>query len=66
MLWAYETSARLNTGVTPFLLVYGTEAIVLIEVELLALRMATISQLSPEQAEYVVNRIACFKAIDEH
>ena len=39
-LWSYRTSARVSTGVTLFMLVYGTEAILPLEVELPALRMA--------------------------
>lgn len=65
-LWSYRTSVRVSTGVTPFMLVYRTEAILPSEVELSALRMTTVSQLSLEQAEYVASRIASLEAIDEH
>lgn len=37
------------------MLVYGTEAILPIEVELLASQMAIVSQLSLEQLEYAAN-----------
>lgn len=66
VLWTYQTSAHLSMGGAPFLLVYGTEANLPMKVELMALLMVTISQLSPEQVEHVENRIASFEAIDEH
>lgn len=34
-LWSYHTSAHVSTGVTHFLLVYGTEAILPLEIECL-------------------------------
>ena len=47
------------------MLVYGTEAILPLEVELPALRMATTSQLSPDQAEYIASQIASLEVVDE-
>ena len=38
VLWAYRTMARTPTGETPFNLTYGTETIILVEVELTSLR----------------------------
>ena len=38
VLWAYRTMARTPTGETPFILTYGTETIILVEVELTSLR----------------------------
>ena len=38
-LWAYRTSFKASLGYTPFHLVYGQEAIFLIEVELSSLRV---------------------------
>ena len=31
MLWAYQTTSRTLIGKTPFLLAYGTEAVILVE-----------------------------------
>ena len=38
-LWAYRTSVKTSTGFTPFPLVYGKEALLPIEVELLAVKL---------------------------
>ncbi|RVW98361.1 hypothetical protein CK203_034255 [Vitis vinifera] len=32
-LWAYRTSFRTSTGATPYLLVYGMEAVLPVEIE---------------------------------
>lgn len=32
VLWAYRTTAKSSTGATPFLLVYGAEALISVEV----------------------------------
>ena len=39
MLWAYRTSVKTSTGFTPFHLVYGKEALLPVEVELLAMKL---------------------------
>jgi hypothetical protein len=39
-LWDYRTSVKSATGFTPFWLVYGLEAILLIECEIPSLRLA--------------------------
>ena len=39
ILWAYRMVARTPTGETPFQLVYGCEAVILIEVELTSYRV---------------------------
>ena len=39
-LWAYRTSFRTSTGVTPYSLVYGMEVVLLIEIEMGSLRVA--------------------------
>lgn len=31
ILWAYRTTSRVTTGATPFMLAYGTEAVVPVE-----------------------------------
>ena len=38
-LWAYQTSMKTSTGFTPFCLVYGKEALLLVEVELPTVKM---------------------------
>jgi len=38
VLWAYRTTARTPTGETPFNLIYGTEAVIPVEVGLTSLR----------------------------
>ena len=38
VLWAYMTTARTPTGETPFNLIYGTEAVILVEMGLTSLR----------------------------
>lgn len=32
VLWAYRTTAKTSTGETPFSLVYGAEALILVEI----------------------------------
>ena len=39
-LWAYQTSFRTSIGDTPYFLVYGIEAVLLIEIEMGSLRVA--------------------------
>src|SRR3984885_6627824 len=48
-LWAYRTSVKTSTGFTPFQLVYGLEAVLPIECEILSLRMAI--ELLPATSE---------------
>ena len=38
-LWSYQTSVKTSTGFTPFRLVFGKEALLPVEVEILALNM---------------------------
>ena len=38
-LWGYRTTTRTTTGQTPFLLVYGYEAVLPIETEIKSLRV---------------------------
>ena len=40
-LWAYRTTVKTDTSFSPFHLVYGKEALLPIEVEILALKMLT-------------------------
>ena len=39
-LWGYRTSAKMTNGFTTFLLVYGEEVVLLIECEILSLKLA--------------------------
>ena len=39
-VWAYRTSVKTSTGFTPFQLVYGLEAVLPIECEILSLQLA--------------------------
>ncbi|KAL6321309.1 hypothetical protein AAG906_016343 [Vitis piasezkii] len=39
-LWAYQTSFRTSTGATPYSLVYGMVAVLLVEIEMRSLRIA--------------------------
>ena len=50
-LYAYHTSVRTSIKATPFLLVYGMEAFILIEVEIPSLRVLIETKL--EEAEWV-------------
>nr|XP_009617392.1 uncharacterized protein LOC104109744 [Nicotiana tomentosiformis] len=38
-LLGYRTTMRISTGVTPYMLVYGTEAVIPVEFEILSLRV---------------------------
>ena len=44
-LWAYRTSFRTSTGVTPYSLVYGMEAVLPVETEMGYLRVALEQQI---------------------
>jgi len=39
VLWAYRTTKRVPTGEIPFSLVYGTEAIILVDISMPTLRV---------------------------
>ncbi|GFZ20948.1 hypothetical protein Acr_29g0001100 [Actinidia rufa] len=49
-LWAYRTSKRTATGVTPFMLTYEHDAVLPMEVTIKSLRLAFQNDLEP--AEY--------------
>ena len=55
----------MSTGATPFLLMYGTEAVLPIEIELPSLRLSVAANLSPSDDEYVKNRIASLEVLQE-
>ena len=62
-LMAYRTSVRTSTGATPFTLVYGTEAVLPIEVEIPSLRVLAETELS--EAEWVKQRMDHLNLVDE-
>lgn len=45
-LWAYQTNIRTPTGATPYALVYGSEAILPIEVEIVMPRYTTLEEVA--------------------
>ena len=45
-LWAYGTSFHTSTGATPYSLVYGMEAVLLVEIEMDSFRVALEQQIS--------------------
>ena len=45
-VWAYNITHKTATGHTPFELVYGTEVVLSLEIDLLALRITSERQLS--------------------
>jgi len=62
-LLGYRTTVRTSIGATPYLLVYGTEAVIPAEVEIPSLRIIQEAELS--NADWVRNRIEHLALIDE-
>ncbi|KAK8549098.1 hypothetical protein V6N12_061996 [Hibiscus sabdariffa] len=62
-LLAYRTSVRTSTGATPYSLVYGTEAVLPIEVEIPSLRV--LSEVDLDEAEWVQARYDQLNLIEE-
>ncbi|XP_060190569.1 uncharacterized protein LOC132619795 [Lycium barbarum] len=62
LLW-YRTTTRTSIGATPYLLLYGIEAVIPAEVEILSLRIIQEAQLT--DAEWVRNRYEQLAMIDE-
>ena len=50
VLWAFRTAYKVATGMTPFKLVYGMEAVVPMEYVIPSLRLAVQHRLSPEDS----------------
>ena len=46
-LWAYKTSKRISTWVSPFSLTYGQDAVLLMEVVVPSLRVSRQNGLTP-------------------
>ncbi|KAA0047034.1 uncharacterized protein E6C27_scaffold829G00180 [Cucumis melo var. makuwa] len=62
-LWAYQTTHRTPTGVTPYLLIYSVEVIIFLEREIPSLRMAIQERLTTE--DNVKLRLQELEALDE-
>ncbi|XP_031392416.1 uncharacterized protein LOC116204461 [Punica granatum] len=62
-LLAYRTSIRTSTGATPYSLVYGTEAVLPIEMEIPSLRILAEAKL--EEAKWIKQRYEQLNLIDE-
>ena len=63
VLWAYRTSKRSNTGVNPFMLTYGHDAMLSIEVIVRSARRALQNYLEP--VNYNEAMIARLEELDE-
>ncbi|KAK9034176.1 hypothetical protein V6N11_050351 [Hibiscus sabdariffa] len=62
-LLAYRTSVKTSTGVTPYSLVYGTEAVLPIEVEIPSLRV--LLEVELDEAEWIQARYDQLNLIEE-
>ncbi|KAH9313634.1 hypothetical protein KI387_022261, partial [Taxus chinensis] len=62
-LWAYRTSIHTPTGATPFSLVYGSEVVLPLEVQIPSLRVSLREFVSDEG--YHQNRLAQLELLDE-
>ncbi|XP_070005507.1 uncharacterized protein [Nicotiana sylvestris] len=62
-LLGYRTTVCTSTGATPYMLVYGTEAVIPVEVEIPSLRI--IQQVELDDAEWVRGRYEQLALIDE-
>ncbi|XP_070002281.1 uncharacterized protein [Nicotiana sylvestris] len=62
-LLGYRTTVHTSVGATPYLLVYGTEAVILAEVEIPSLQ--TIVEAEIEDSEWVKTRLEQLTLIDE-
>ena len=62
-LWAHRTTYKVTTHATPFSLVYGLEATLLIEYEVESLRVAIESRLTEKQS--LRNRLTNLEELDE-
>ncbi|XP_060194953.1 uncharacterized protein LOC132624147 [Lycium barbarum] len=62
-LLGYRTTARTSTGATPYLLVYGPEAVIPAEVEIPSLRIVQEAEL--DDAEWICNRYEQLALVDE-
>ena len=63
VLLGYRMTVKTSIGATPYLLVYGTEAVITLEVEIPSLSIIQEEELS--NAEWVIKRIDQLTLIDE-
>ncbi|XP_070018220.1 uncharacterized protein [Nicotiana sylvestris] len=61
LLW-YRTTVCMSTGETPYMLVYGTEVVILVEVEIPSLRVIQEAELN--DAEWIRSRYEQLVIID--
>lgn len=66
VLWSYQTSMRLSTGVSPFMLVYSTEVVLPVEIELSSACLLAATQLDPLHNRYAIECIIALERIDEY
>ena len=62
-LWAYRTTVRITTGYMPYNLVFGSEVVLHLEVQLSSLRMA-MQFTDPNENTQV--KLAELEALEEH
>lgn len=62
-LWAYRTMVRGTTQETPFSLLYGDEAILPLEIQILSLQIAVYDQMTVEHSALV--RLRELESLDE-
>ncbi|XP_070009765.1 uncharacterized protein [Nicotiana sylvestris] len=62
-LMGYRTTVRTSVGATPYLLVYGTEAVIPAEIEIPSLRI--IAEPEIDDVEWVKTRLEQLSLIDE-
>ncbi|XP_060210528.1 uncharacterized protein LOC132637465 [Lycium barbarum] len=62
-LLGYRITTRTSTGATPYLLVYGTEAVIPAEVKILSLRIIQEAEL--DNAKWICKRYEQLALIDE-
>ena len=62
-LWAYRTTVRAPTGNRPFSLVYGCEAVIPLEIQMLSLRVVLATKMTKEDNDRL--RLQKIEALDE-
>ncbi|XP_016552986.2 uncharacterized protein LOC107852472 [Capsicum annuum] len=62
-LLGYHTTIRTSTGAAPYMLVYGLEAVIPVEVEISSLRV--IQEVGLEDAEWIRRKVDQLMLIDE-
>lgn len=54
VLWAYRTSKRTSTTMSPSMLTYGQEAIILLEINVRSLRVQLQSDILPKEYDELI------------